>query len=104
MKIFTKQKDKDKRTILFCGKKIFSYLKEDKNTKFLRYLDKYKYILNSKINKKDYSLTQKDYIWQCWLQGKNNTPPIVKKCMQSVKRLYPDKEVIILDKDNIEIL
>lgn len=41
-------------------------------------------------------------IWIMWWQGYNiNTPRIVKKCIDNVKKFNPDHKVIVLTKDNI---
>ncbi len=40
----------------------------------------------------------KDVIWCCWLQGLDNAPIIVKKCVNSLKKL--DREIRIITSDN----
>lgn len=40
-------------------------------------------------------------IWLCWLQGMENAPEIVKKCVASVKRNMPNYEVRVLTAENI---
>lgn len=40
-------------------------------------------------------------IWVCWLQGMENAPEIVKKCVASVKRNMPKYEVRVLTAENI---
>ena len=40
-------------------------------------------------------------IWMCWLQGIENAPEIVKKCVESVKRNMPQYEVRVLTAENI---
>lgn len=39
----------------------------------------------------------KDTVWVMWLQGIENAPLIVKKCIESQKRCMPDKKFIFLD-------
>lgn len=39
-------------------------------------------------------------IWICWFQGIDNAPDIVKICYQSVLKYNPDKDVIVITKDN----
>ena len=40
-------------------------------------------------------------IWVCWLQGLENAPDIVKKCVASVKRNMPNYEVRVLTAENM---
>ena len=40
-------------------------------------------------------------IWVCWLQGLENAPEIVKKCVESVKRNMPKYEVRVLTAENM---
>lgn len=40
-------------------------------------------------------------IWICWLQGIENAPHIVKKCYDSIKKNFPNKEIIIITEKNI---
>lgn len=40
-------------------------------------------------------------IWVCWLQGLENAPEIVKKCVASVKRNMPKYEVCVLTAENM---
>lgn len=39
---------------------------------------------------------EKEYIWQCWLQGKEQAPDIVKLCLQSVEKYKRKKQTIKL--------
>ena len=64
-----------------------------------KYLDKFDYSLDCDTNIPPYN---SNYIWQFWNQGENNAPPIVKKCMQSVKNFNQDKNIIVLDDESIE--
>ena len=40
-------------------------------------------------------------IWILWLQGFNNAPDVVKKCLQSWQDYNPDWELITLDSENL---
>ena len=46
------------------------------------------------------TLPDRDKVWCCWLQGLDNAPDIVRKCVRSLNRL--GKEIVILTDDNIE--
>lgn len=81
-----------------------------KNKKFLRkkmllladkeYLKRYLYALDN-INKTVDNKPKEDIIWTCWLQGEENAPPIVKACINSIRRTYPQKKLIIITSDNM---
>lgn len=40
-------------------------------------------------------------IWICWFQGLDEAPNVVKKCIESVKKNNPDKEVIVITSNNL---
>jgi hypothetical protein len=46
--------------------------------------------------------TNKDTVWFMWLQGIDNPPDIVKKCLESQKKAMPDKHFIVLDDSNYQ--
>lgn len=42
-----------------------------------------------------------DYIWQCWLQGEDSMPQIVRNCVDSVRRHTREgQQVVIITEDN----
>lgn len=41
-------------------------------------------------------------VWQLWLQGADQAPPIVSACLKSVRRHLSGQEVILLNEHNIE--
>ena len=41
-------------------------------------------------------------IWVCWLQGEENAPALVKKCISSIRQHANGHEVIILTENNIK--
>lgn len=43
----------------------------------------------------------KDVIWFSWLQGIDNAPLIVKRCLESIKEEFPDKEIRLVDLNNV---
>jgi mannosyltransferase OCH1-like enzyme len=73
--------------------------KRDKDTlHFLkRYLHKTVKLSNCYNPVKDL----KPCIWTCWLQGYNNAPPIVKTCINSMRKYAGEYEVIILTEETI---
>lgn len=40
-------------------------------------------------------------IWQFWWQGKDNAPPLVKRCMESVRRHSRGWQVVVIDEQNL---
>ncbi len=42
-----------------------------------------------------------DKIWVLWLQGVDNAPTLVKRCIQSQQQFAGDKEVIVLTSENL---
>lgn len=72
-------------------RQLFVYNKYNKKYKNIIEKSNYIYIKNEESN----------YIWICWLQGYEKAPDIVKACIDSIKKHFPEKEVIILTNDNI---
>lgn len=65
--------------------------------------------LKSKYKKfvKNYELPQKlqqknsDYVWWCWFQGEENAPKIAKACLESVRRNFHGKKIIVITEKNM---
>ena len=126
MKIFEKKREGQRTVFYFCGKKCLSYpqntnsisyfnslnfYNEYKNGKIikseeksglckLKYLQQYIYALNNNLEIK-ISDNYAQPIWQLWLQGRENIPALIKICMDSVRKYNPDRNIIILTKDNL---
>lgn len=62
-------------------------------------LKEYQYIID-KFEHKDYKKEFSKKIFICWFQGLENAPLLVQKCVESVKKAFPKKEIIILTDDN----
>lgn len=44
---------------------------------------------------------EKEYIWQCWLQGREAAPPLIDYCLRSVEQhKRPEQELILLTEAN----
>ena len=41
-----------------------------------------------------------NFIWICWFQGIERAPELVKTCYKSVKRWYPDNDIVLITKEN----
>lgn len=40
-------------------------------------------------------------VWICWLQGEEQAPPLVRKCIASVRRHLRDRELVLVTKANL---
>lgn len=98
MKWFEKKRSK----IPFYGKNFLNRLLKYKKTNFevYEYVKKYSYVLNRPIENK--TSQSSNYIWQYWGQGEENAPDLVKACFASVKKYCPDKNIIILNDENVK--
>lgn len=69
-----------------------------------RYLSHYRYVLNRPLppSATDTPNPYPDKIWVCWLQGIENAPHIVKKCIESIKKHAADQEVILITNENLD--
>lgn len=47
------------------------------------------------------SAKSSNYVWTCWLQGTKKAPPVVKACINSIKKNFSDKRVVVITKDNL---
>lgn len=65
-------------------------------------LSKYSYVLDNAF-KKESSIPNQypNKIWVSWLQGEENAPLLVKKCLASIKKHSSGLEVILLTEENI---
>lgn len=64
-----------------------------------KYMKRYLYALDN-LNKKT-GTGKSNIIWTCWLQGEENAPPLVQACLRQMRRINPDKQVVIITSDNI---
>ena len=61
------------------------------------YINKYTFLI-----KKEKKINKKSPIWMLWFQGIENAPPIVKACIQSVKKNSGGHKVHVLSKNDLE--
>lgn len=40
-------------------------------------------------------------VWLCWLQGEENAPQIVKRCIDSIREFFSDRTVILITESNM---
>ena len=75
---------------------------EIRNKKYSKIYKKYKKYLDMYNPEKDNNVdNNKPTIWILWLQGVENAPEIVKKCIKSIKYYNGDKKIVVLTKDNL---
>ena len=70
--------------------KVYRYVKKH----YTKYLDEYTY------DEQDCGI-ESNNIWICWLQGMEEAPDIVKCCYKSVCQQFPDKNIQIIDSQNL---
>ena len=77
---------------------------EIRNKKYNRLRKKYKNNLNSISYEKRITTKEKvnPNVWICWFQGIETAPEIVKKCVESIYRYLPDKEIHLITSENID--
>ena len=104
MKLFGIKRTDSHKIIYLFGIKIKLrkfFVKTLSKEKFEVYLNKYHYILDKEFKICAEDNKYSNCIWQLWLQGFDNAPDIVKKCVKSVKYFCHDKKIIYLDEKNI---
>lgn len=65
-----------------------------------KYLRRYAYAIKAVNTQKNQSPAPK-IIWTCWWQGTKNLPPVVEKCIASIRKYCPDYELRIVTADNM---
>lgn len=64
------------------------------------YLQLYSYATNIKIEEVSVESGRK-VIWTCWLQGIENAPKLVQRCIDSMRQFANGYEVIVIDNENL---
>lgn len=112
MKIFERKDEGNRSIFYFCGIKYLSYKKKNKlleqypkpiqktNFEIYEYCKKYQYVLDKPTEEKE-NLSS-NYIWQYWGQGEENAPELVRACFESVKKYCPNKNIIVLNDNNVK--
>ncbi len=65
-----------------------------------KYLSRYLYALDA-IAAEEAPTAAPKIIWTCWWQGEENLPPVVKKCIESIRKYCPDYELRVITADNM---
>ena len=66
---------------------------------YYRLEKKYKHFID-KYETRDKEHCESNYIWIFWFQGIENAPTLVKKCIESVKKNFNNKNVMIITMEN----
>lgn len=63
---------------------------------------RYEYVLKNIDKKKIENMEHKSSgnIWICWLQGIENAPEIVRKCVDSIKENFKNRNIVFLTEEN----
>ena len=95
--------------LIFNKFNIFKHLKEklqvSKNKQIIKYLENnYNNIIEKykKVNINTKNKNNDNNIWIFWWQGIENAPDLIKSCINSIKKHCKDKEIVIIDKNNID--
>ncbi len=83
--------------------------KNERKTEFKRlryaaekkYLSRYLYVFANEKAEENPIVAPK-IIWTCWWQGKENLPPVVKRCIESIRRYCQDYELRVITSENME--
>ena len=92
---------KIKQKISVCcikNKIIKNSILEDKEYRRL----KRKYFKVIENRKPTNNMKKSNYVWIFWYQGLEDAPILIKKCIESTKSTFKDKNVVILTKENYQ--
>lgn len=87
-------------------KPVAKWIQNQRDKKILCYLDERYGELIQSIDKSpqpssDDTAQGSEPIWICWLQGEENAPPLVKKCISSIRRNAGSHPVHLLTEENL---
>ena len=87
-------------------KPLTKWIQKQRDKKILRYLDERYGELIQSIDKSEQPVFKNavqgsEPIWVCWLQGEENAPPLVKKCLSSIRRNAGSHPVHLLTEENL---
>ncbi len=68
-----------------------------KDIEYRKMKKKYNYVLEKVESVKK---EKSNKVWMCWLQGEENAPDLVKKCIQTARDTLKDRELIIITNEN----
>lgn len=90
-------KEKYQKVFWIHNKVIRNYQRKEEvyrklKTKYTYVLENFKHEKSEKSNK----------VWVCWLQGEENAPALVKKCLQSIRKYLKEKEIVMISNENFK--
>ena len=104
-KLMAKLKSKIKSALRAIYKRVPHTIKSDelislnrRHSTFLKLQKKYSKLVDNTIACTD---TISNYVFVSWLQGEEQAPALVKKCIATIKHEFKDKQVIIITHENL---
>lgn len=88
-------------SLLFTLAPYIRWGNQRKHAAILKHLKKYADMSMPTEPGHEYPIDQACPLWVCWYQGQENSPPIVRACINSIRQHKGAHPVILLDKDNI---
>lgn len=73
---------------------------QKQNIVFNKLKKKYAKVIATEI--KSDKRKKSNIIWILWLQGEKKAPPLVKACINSIRRNTKDREIIVLNEENLQ--
>ncbi len=62
---------------------------------------KYSYVLENHQPSRPEEKQFSNKLFTCWMQGIENAPPLVKKCINTMKERFPEREFIVITEENL---
>lgn len=48
-----------------------------------------------------HAVSDRPHLWWCWIQGEEKAPVLAKVCLESLRRTFPEYDVVVISKDNM---
>ena len=74
---------------------------EIRNKRFKHINKKYRNVIKNKDYLNNIDKNINNNIWVCWFQGIDQAPEIVKKCIKSIYKHFPNKKIHIITAENM---
>lgn len=46
-------------------------------------------------------VSDRPHLWWCWIQGEEKAPALAKVCLESLRRSFPEYEVVVISQENM---
>ena len=105
MKFIRKVREGKHRKIYIGGIKVFSYKRKSRTEPYrqsrLVFDELKQYAPSYSVLPFSRNDEYKDVIWQLWLQGEDEAPLLVKRCLASVRQHAAGRKVVLLTEENL---